>query len=102
VHRGAVWHGVRHLLRKGPFGRTTTRRTDLDLGARRRHCAPDRRQIAPRALFLTPHLDTLEGRLTMRTAGHLMRQGPVGMLRSPQGLAVMARLAAMRLVARLP
>jgi hypothetical protein len=31
-----------------------------------------------------------------------MRQGPVGMIQSHQGLAGMARLAAMRLSAQLP
>ena len=66
------------------------------------HFDPDRRHIEHLALFITYHLNPLQGRLTMRTAGHLMGQGPLGMLRSHQRLALMARLAPIRLVTGLP
>ena len=41
----------------------------LVFGAVRRHCNPDRRNIADLALFIPRHLDALQGRLPMRTAG---------------------------------
>jgi len=79
-----------------------TGRTDLDLGAVRRHFNPDRRNIEDLALFIPHHLDALQGRLTMRTAGHLMRQGSLGMLHRQQRLTVMAWLSTIRLVTGLP
>ena len=38
----------------------------------------------------------------MRTAGHRMRQGALGMLNRAQSLTVMARLSTLRLVPGLP
>ena len=73
----AILHRLRHGVRKGPFAQVATGRTDLDLGAVRRHFDPDRRKIEHLALFIPHHLNALQGRLTMRTAGHLMRQGAI-------------------------
>jgi len=102
VHRRAILHRVRHRVRKDSFARLATGRTDLDLGAMRRHVDPDRRQIEHLALFISHHLDTLQGRVTMRTEGDLMRHGPLRMLHRHQRLALMARLAPIRLVTGLP
>jgi hypothetical protein len=79
-----------------------TGRTDLDLGAVRHHFHPDRQHIEDLALCIPHHRDALQGRLTLRAAGHLMRQGSLGMLHRPQRLTVMAWLSTMRLVTSLP
>jgi hypothetical protein len=79
-----------------------TGRTDLDLGAMRRHLDPGRRKIEPLALFIAYRLNLLQGRLTMPTAGDLMRDDPLRMLRRHQRLTLMARLATIGLVTRLP
>lgn len=79
-----------------------TGRTDFALGAGCCPFNPDRRTIADLALCIPHHLKALQGRLTMRTAGHLLRQGALGMLKRQQRLPVMARLSAMRLVTGLP
>ena len=68
----------------------------------RRHFNPDRRQIEHLALFISHHLDLLQGRLTMRTQGDRMRHSPLRVLHSHQRLALMARLATIRLVTGLP
>src|SRR3954452_25614959 len=102
VHRWTVLDRLPHRRRKAPFAHTATGRTHLDLGAMRRHCAPDGWPSAHLALFIPYRCDRGQGHLTMRTAGHRMGLDPIGMLRRHERLACMARLAAIELVARLP
>ena len=98
----AILYRLRYNVRKGPFARLATGRTDFNLGAMRRHFDSDRRKIEHLALFISHHLDILQGRVTMRTDGDLMRHGPLRMLHSHKRLALMARLATMRLVTGFP
>ena len=68
----------------------------------RRHFNPDGRQIEHLALFISHRLDTLQGRVTMHTDGDPIRHSPLRMLHRQQRLALMARLATIRLVTGLP
>ena len=68
----------------------------------RRHFDPDRRQIEHLALFIAHHLDLVQGRVTIRTEGNRIRHGLLRMLHRHQRLALMARLATIRLVTGLP
>jgi hypothetical protein len=68
----------------------------------RHHFDPDRRQIKHLALFISHHLDIVQGRVTMRTAGDRIRHGPLRMLHRHQRLALMAWLATIGLVTGLP
>src|SRR5437899_11887959 len=89
-------------IERGPFGRTPTRRTDLDLGAMRRHFDPDRRHIEHLAFFIPPHLTPLQVPQTTHTPAHLVRQAPVEITRPPQALPYVARRATIHPPARLP
>jgi hypothetical protein len=96
VPRRALWPRWRHGGRQGAWARLATGRTALALGAMRRHGNPACRQLAPRALFRSHRLDTLPGRVPMRTDGDHRRHGPLRRLhRQP-------RLAPMRLGTGLP
>src|SRR5207237_8594913 len=102
LHCRTILHRLRHGLRKASFASMATDRTDFDRGAMRRHLDPDRRQIEHLALFIAYRLDILQGRLTMPTAGDLMRDDPLRILCCHQRLALLARLATIGLVTRLP
>jgi hypothetical protein len=100
--RRPLGHRVRHGVRNDASAPRATDRTDRDRGARRRHRDPERRKIAPLALFIASRRDIWQGRLAMSTAGDRRRDEPLRMLCGHQRLARMARLATLALVTSLP
>ena len=100
--RRALWHRVRHGLRKGAVTRLVTCRTDVALSTMRRHVDPDRRPIEPLALCITRRFDAHQRRLTMHAPLHCMRLETVRSVRRAQGVPRMAGLAAMGLLTGLP
>jgi hypothetical protein len=101
-HGRALWHRVRHSGRKVASAWMATGWTDFDLGAMCRDFQADSRNIEHLALFITRHLDAHQGRLTTRALLHPVPFYAVWSVRGAQGVALMAGLAAIGLLPRLP
>jgi hypothetical protein len=76
--------------------------TDFDLGAMCRDFNAESRHSAHLALFITRHLDAHQGRLTTRALLHPVPFYAVWSVQGAQGVALMAGLAAIGLLPRLP
>lgn len=98
----AVVSRLRHTGGEVPLGLCATLRTERDVGPMRRHCNAHRRESAHLTLFIPRGLSIRQGSLTRRPGVRLVRLSTIGRIRSVQGMSVMARLTAARLVAGLP
>src|SRR5262249_48873117 len=101
-HRRAILHRVRHSVGKGPCAWMATGWADFDVGAMGRGFNADSRHIEHLALFIPRHLDAHQGRLTTRALLHPVHFYAVWSVRGAQGVALMAGLAAIGLLPRLP
>jgi len=102
VYYRALLDSLPHRRRKEPLIRMATYRTDFDRGAMRGHFDPEGRNVKDLALFISHRLGAHQGRLTMRTGVRSVGLYPIWCAHSMQGMTVMARLTAIRLVTRLP
>src|SRR5512134_1235639 len=98
----AILHRLRDPRRKCPGGLPAAVRTSFDFGAMRRDDNPHLRNIEHLTLFIPRRLSITQWCLTMRACSYGVRFGPFRMRRSLQGMAFMARLPTVGLLAGLP
>src|SRR5574341_1283232 len=98
----AILHCLRYPTRKCPGGLPAAVRTYFDFGAMRRDNNPHLRNIEHLTLFIPHRLGIGQWSLTMRASGCRVRFGAFRMRRSLQGMAFMARLPTVGLLAGLP